>query len=348
MAARAAWGVAATVALSVVIACGGEDDGGVAKGKGSGGSGGSAAGAGTGGTAASGGSAAGAGTGGGISLGGASGGGGSGADSGCTKTDFLFVVDSSVSMQNEQAALTAAFPKFISSIQSATKIKSYHIMVVDTDAETRCTAAACAGTPHSTCNNYACNNVYKGCDATMGAGVIQPTGQASSNQVCPIADGKRYMTETQPNLSTTFSCVATLGLAGHQSERPMEAMVAAVSQPLNGAGGCNEGFLRNDAILVVTFISDDPNKEDAGTAQQWYDAVVAAKGGKPESVVVLGLIPDGAAATPAKQLHWHEFIALWGKRGLKGDVASTDYAPFFDGAIAIIDETCNNFVPPPR
>jgi hypothetical protein len=128
----------------------------------------------------------------------------------------------------------------------------------------------------------------------------------------------------------------------------MEAMVAAVSPTMNDTGGCNEGFLRKDAILVVTFISDDTNKEDTGTAQSWYDAVVAAKGGKPESVAMLGLIPDGAAANPAKQLHWHDFITLWNKRGLKGDVASADYAPFFDAAIAVIDETCNNFTPPPR
>ena len=249
-------------------------------------------------------------------------------------------------MGQEQTALTAAFPKFISSITNATNIKQFHILVTDTDAETRCTASACAGTPHSTCNNYACNHVYKGCDATRGAGVIQPTGQGSSNTICPIANGLRWMDETQPNLSDTFSCVATLGLAGHPSERPIESMVAAVSPTLEGPGGCNEGFLRDDAILVVTFISDDPNKEDQGTPKEWYDAMVTAKGGNAESIVMLGLIPDGAAATPAKQLHWHQFIELFGKRGIKGDVEAADYAPFFDNAIAIIDETCDNFVPP--
>ncbi len=325
------------------VACGSDDGEGVAGPQF--GTGGAAAASGNGGSGA--GSAATGGNAGGIQIGGAGGGSG-GGQTGCTKTDFLFVVDSSISMQNEQAALTAAFPKFISSIQSATKISDYHIMVVDTDAETRCTKSACSGSPHKTCNNYACNNVYSGCDKQRGAGVIQPTGQGSSNQVCPIDGGIRYMTESQTNLSATFSCVATLGLAGHPSERPMEAMVAAVSPAMNDTGGCNAGFLRKDAILVVTFISDDPNKEDTGNAQQWYDAVVAAKDGKPESVVMLGLIPDGASPNPTKQLHWHDFIKLWAARGLKGDVTSTDYSPFFDSAIAIIDETCNNFVPPPR
>jgi hypothetical protein len=340
---RAIWSFAALLALA---ACSSSDDGGVA-GNGatsSGGSGTGATGA-TGGSGGGGGSAASGATGG-LQVDGGSGTGGSAAQTGCTKTDFLFVVDSSVSMQQEQAALTAAFPKFIAAIQSATAIADFHIMVVDTDAETRCTATACAGTPHTTCNAYACANVYSGCDATRGAGVIQPTGQASSNQICPIDGGKRYMDSQQTNLSDTFSCVATLGLAGHPSERPMESMVAAVSPALLAPGGCNEGFLRKDALLVVTFISDDPNKEDTGTPQEWYDAMVLAKGGNPEAIVMLGLIPDGAAPIPAKQLHWHEFLALWGTRGIKGDVASADYAPFFDTAIATIDETCDKFVPP--
>jgi hypothetical protein len=327
-------------ALAGLGACsGGDEESGVASG-GSGGAGGS--GGTIGGSTGSGGS---------VQIdGGGSGGssGSSGSSSGCTKTDFLFVIDSSISMQNEQAALTAAFPKFIEAITTATTIDDFHIMIVDTDAETRCTASACAGTPHQTCNAYACDNVYGGCDATRGAGVIQPTGQASSNTICPIASGKRYMDNTQPELSATFQCVATLGLAGNPSERPMEAMVAAVSSELNGPGGCNEGFLRDDAILVVTFISDDLNKEDTGTPEEWYDAVVSAKGGNPESVVMLGLIPEGDSASPTQQLHWHDFIALWGTRGMKGTVSAADYAPFFDAAIATIDDTCNNFVPPPQ
>lgn len=36
------------------------------------------------------------------------------------------------------------------------------------DAETRCTAKACAGTPHETCDAYACANVHEGCDARGG------------------------------------------------------------------------------------------------------------------------------------------------------------------------------------
>ena len=64
-------------------------------------------------------------------------------------------------------------------------------------------------------------------------------------------------------------------------------------------GACDAGFLRDDAILVVTFISDDilmPGVDDdastVGSPQQWYDAVVAAKNGRPDDVVMLGIVYD--------------------------------------------------------
>ena len=68
-----------------------------------------------------------------------------GGSSGCDKVDFLFVVDNSVSMSDQQAALVASFPDFINTIQSTLSATSdYHVMVVDTDAETRCSPAGCA------------------------------------------------------------------------------------------------------------------------------------------------------------------------------------------------------------
>ena len=41
-----------------------------------------------------------------------------GASPGCAKVDFLFVIDNSVSMKDEQDALIASFPGFIDSIKA--------------------------------------------------------------------------------------------------------------------------------------------------------------------------------------------------------------------------------------
>jgi hypothetical protein len=274
--------------------------------------------------------------------------------SGCEKVDFLFVVDNSVSMQDQQAALVASFPGFLAAIQTTLSAKSdYHIMVVDTDAWGRCnTANPWTGIDpgSTTCNSYIKTTVFEECDRVIGAGVVHPAGQYASNKPCAFASGKRYLAEGDADLAGTFGCAALVGVAGHSSERPMDAMVAAVSAGLNASGGCNHGFLREDAILVVTFISDDPNYEDAGTAADWYQAVLAAKAGNAKAVVVLGLTPNFPGCQngkgPPKGAHWSEFIALWADHGLEASVCNADYTPFFAEAVAIIDDACDEFEPP--
>ncbi len=264
----------------------------------------------------------------------------------CSQIDFIFAIDNSVSMEGEQAALNAAFPQFIDTIMSEVTTTDYHIMVVDTDAETRCTPEACSGNPHETCNNYACmTDQFVPCDNIRGAGVLHPAGDLASNTKCEPFGGKRYIIEGEPSMVDTFVCMATVGTAGHPSERPMDALVEAVSEPLNMAGGCNEGFLRDDAILVLTFISDDPNVEDQNSAMEAYEAIIAAKGGDLDRTVVLGLIIGQDVGCPASNKpnagnHWIEFINMFGERGIAGPVCSDDYNTFFLDAVATIADTC--------
>ncbi len=282
------------------------------------------------------------------------------ADQGCKKVDFLFVIDNSASMEDNQKALIASFPGFIASIKDTLSASSdYHIMVVDTDDDGRCKKPCDVNSTDykdfcAVVKPNACNAKLDVCDTTRGAGVVHPVGLYSSNVACPITGGSRYMLPEEPDLPGTFACVATVGTAGNPSERPMNGMTEALTPAINGPGGCNEGFLRDDAILVILFISDDPNFEDEDKPQDWYDAVLASKKGNKDAIVVAGLIPeDGIACTgkpvPADQIngaHWAEFITLWGDHGLRGSICEMDYAPFFMQAVGIIDEACDNFQPP--
>lgn len=345
---------AAFFGLCASLFAGCSSDSGTAEGKpGSGGS--SASGGSSSGGSSAGGSSANSGSGGiAIDGGGGSAADGGGGDTGCQKIDFLFVVDNSVSMEGEQALLVASFPGFISAIENTVKAGSnYHILVTDTDEWGRCnTANPWTGmNPGSTtCNAYIQSTVFEECDRTRGAGVVHPAGEHASNQICPFPAGRRYLQEGDANISSTFACAAQVGVAGHPSERPMDSMVAALSPAMNGPGGCNEGFLRDDAVLVITFISDDPNYEDTGDAQTWYDAVVQAKKGNPDSVVVVGLTPAfsgcGGNGTP-KGAHWAEFVAKF-KYSLHASVCSADYATVFGDAIQLIDDSCDQYVPPPQ
>src|SRR5690606_34159779 len=112
---------------------------------------------------------------------------------------------------------------------------------------------------------------------------------------CNLEGGRRYMLDSQPNVDQTFECIANVGTYGSGDERPMQAAIAACSEAQNGPGGCDEGFLRDDAILVLTIIPDEEDDGGGGSPgdpQAWYDAVVAAKHGDPKAVVVLGLVGD--------------------------------------------------------
>jgi hypothetical protein len=291
--------------------------------------------------------------GGGLSVG-AGGGGGGSTESGCEKIDFVFIVDNSVSMEGEQAQLVAAFPGFIAAIEATVNAGSdYQVMVVDTDEWGRCnTANPWTGTdPDSdTCNAYIAATVFEECDRTLGAGVVHPAGEYTDNTPCAFPAGRRYLKSSDADVATTFACAAKVGVAGHSSERPMDALVAAVSPDINGAAGCNEGFLRDDALLVVTFISDDPNYEDAGDPQSWFDAIVQAKHGEEKSIAMVGFTPAfpecmGSNGT-TKGAHWAEFVAKFTYQ-LHAPVCGADYVDVFTQAVTLVDESCDEFVPPP-
>jgi hypothetical protein len=280
-------------------------------------------------------------------------------DDGCRKVDFLFVIDSSVSMGDQQVALIASFPSFMATLDEMLPEQTdYRIIVVDTDSVSRCTPETCAAASNAQVidlciddgrGSHACTGMFTACDTVMGAGVVHPSGEGSSNGVC-FNDPQRWIEGDDPMRDDKFACAAQLGLAGAGQERPMDAMVAALSVQNNGMGGCNQGFLRDDAVLVVTFISDDPKYEDAGVPMDWYNSVVGSKLGDPEAAVVLGLIPQPPDCqqdmVEISGAHWQEFVQLFGANGLFGSVCSPEYGSFFAQAVGIIATACENYEPP--
>jgi hypothetical protein len=295
-------------------------------------------------------------------------------DTGCKKIDLLFIVDNSPSMQDEQENLSRSFPDFIRVIKSVLGNSDYQIMVVDTDGggtfaapatlndiiagnwtcdpQPSCCNDLCVlasnpvvGLLISSCSGTPCEEVFGGdddpCEGTLGAG----RRLDSRGESCGVAGTRRYMLANQPNLTTTFSCTADVGTAGKNRPQPMAAMVAVLSSPIhNRPGGCNEGFLRDDALLVITFITDrDDVASPGGGPEMWSETVAQAKGGA-ENVVVLGLVGDETcpSAEPAPRLR--EFVELF-PFGSLGSVCAEDYTPFFEGAVTGIDTSCREFRP---
>lgn len=272
---------------------------------------------------------------------------------GCKKIDFLFVVDNSGSMEDEQISLANSFDGFITSIQTTVKANDYHIMVIDTDAGSSFVQEClviCGFPGIMKCEGYPCDMlpVPMGCDANLGSGLLQnPQGDP-----CGIVGDQRYMTAGQPNLSATFECLAKVGTNGDGSERPMEAMINSVDA-LNDPGDCNDGFLRDDALLVITFITDEEDDEESnGIPAGWNAAIVAAKKGAEQNIVVLGLIGDNDQPNPVcteglaeASPRLREFAESF-TFGSWAPICNLDYAPFFDQAVSKIDTACQQFEPP--
>ena len=252
---------------------------------------------------------------------------------GCRKVDLLFVIDNSLSMAAEQDNLIQSFPGFITGIQTQLEdADSYHVGVVTTDA-------------------YANNEG----DCHALGGLVTDTKESCG----PFASGGRYMSEAD-DLTTAFACAAYVGLAGDNDEQPVAAAQAAISEALAGPGACNEGFFRDDALLVVTLITDEEDDNagkgagSPGDPPQWFEALVARKSGIETHLVVLAVVggapgnmcppyspPTGAEESP-------RLVELAGMftYGSVGDVCADSYDGFFQAAIAAIDTACDNFTPP--
>ncbi|MCX4239930.1 hypothetical protein [Paraliomyxa miuraensis] len=273
---------------------------------------------------------------------------------GCEKVDFLFVIDNSGSMGDNQDSLIASFPGFIQSIQNTlTEAQDYHIMVVDTDAQwggacpVLCPAFGfCPEIP-----TYPCGVTPEACDTTLGAGVVHTMASDAPNVPCNFTTGGRYMDSTEPDLISAFQCSAKVGSDGDGSERPMGAMVGALSEDLAQPGACNEGFVREDAILVVTIITDEEDDDSNGLPAGWFANVTASKLGDATAIVMLGLINDTDAAAPVcpaesqDPAKIREFVDMF-PNSIRGSVCAASYNQFFQQAVDLIDTTCDEFIPP--
>ncbi len=242
-------------------------------------------------------------------------------DYSCGKVDFLFVIDNSGSMGDEQATLVANFPAFIDGIQATLEnVDTIHLGVTTTD-------------------DYSSN--IAGCQ-TLSSLVVQ-----TNSGVCgPYDEGANYMTEMD-NLDVAFSCAALVGTNGSASERAMGAAVGAVTGVNGGPGQCNFGFMREDALLVIVIITDESDTNSPGNPMTWYNDIVAAKAGIPENVVVVSIIntPMGVCGFDLA-FGIADFTAMFGMNGFMADICVPDFAPIFEEAIGIIDIACDNYIPP--
>ena len=262
----------------------------------------------------------------------------------CRKIDFLFVIDNSLSMEREQSSLTRSFPRFMSVIARELRAADFHVMVVDTDALGPGEAVAAETHAPSTPDEI--------CDVTLGGG----RRSTRTGTDCELPLGERFIAADQPDLASAFACVGQVGTAGSSYEQPVGALLEATSAALAAPGACNRSFLRDDAVLVVTLVTDEDDAVTTGQPAAWRETLLRAKRGDESALVLLGLVsdrnrpqalPGGPCATldAAGAPRLQSFVSSF-RFGSLGAVCAADYTPFFEQAVSVIGDACHEFVPP--
>lgn len=154
------------------------------------------------------------------------------------KVDILFMIDDSPSMAPKQKALLGSFPELVTRIQALATDgvpASFHIGVVDSDLG--------AG-PY-----------------TLNQGQCHPGGDGGKLRTCATLPGISYIDYDSASgasnlgtvdVATAFTCLASVGEAGCGFEHQLESVYRALTTP-----SLNPGFLRDDALLVVVWLTDE-------------------------------------------------------------------------------------------
>jgi hypothetical protein len=279
----------------------------------------------------------------------------------CTEVDFVFVIDNSPSMLDEQQFLVQGVPGFVNALSNAIPgLESLRVGVVDTDSYP---GLGTSETPLEGCDPEGETDCGS-CDYQLGAFLRRPQSASDPTLDCNFSTGLSYMDGRAESFASEFGCAALVGAVGNPIEQQGGAMVAAMSEERLGAGGCNEGFVRDSALLVFLVISDEEDSYDSPPAPQggsmgepydWYEAVVAAKQGRDANVVALGLLGGSPKFDDCADLSQGvdgaeqssrlvEFVDSF-PTSFVGSVCSDGYGDFLQAALDKVSEGCANFIP---
>lgn len=279
----------------------------------------------------------------------------------CNNVDFVFVVDNSPSMLDEQQLLAQGVPGFVSAMQNALpSVESLRVGVIDTDSYP---GLGTLENPLDGCDPETVDDCGS-CDYTLGAFLGKPESAIDPTTSCDFSTGASYMDGTSEAFANEFGCAALVGAVGNPIEQQAGALVAAVSEDLNAEGSCNESFVRDDALLVFLVISDEednyalppaPQGGSMGEPADWFDAVVAAKNGRETNVVALGLLGGSPKFSDCADLSQGVDGAEQSSRlvdfverfptNFVGSVCSNGYGDFFQSALVAVSEGCELFIP---
>ena len=282
------------------------------------------------------------------------------------KIDLLFVLDRADTMVDEYPTLMASLPLFFETIQDEWDDFDVHIMNAPVhgkvwgmwECEAQCAENNGAGCEPLGPADYPCwayeEQNLNACDQTFGAGVTFPAAFFASNKRCELHGGNRYIVGDDPNLEESFECITNVGVSTINGSAPAQAMYTALSPELLAPDACNEGFLRDDAMLVIVIVTDTYETISQGEPEDWAATILELKGGDQDAIAVVLLNPDGfdvdnpvcdgPGDIDAFETPLVDFLELF-DNGIRGSICEPSFAPFFDEAAQLVVETCKIYTP---
>jgi len=122
------------------------------------------------------------------------------------------------------------------------------------------------------------------------------------------------MDRNTPSLQTEFTTQVNLGTSGSYDEQGLLTGALAVSSPLADPSGPNAGFVRDDALLAVIYLSDEED-HSPGAVSDHVNTLLAVKGYRSDQLVtyaIAGDVPGGCSQAESADRYLAATLALNG------------------------------------
>ncbi len=263
----------------------------------------------------------------------------------CDQIDLLFVIDDSDSMSQEQANLAANFPGFVQVLEGfrtpAGAPIDYRLGVTTTGRDLRLVPPPPLPPIGA--------RTQEGLD---GALAYQPS--------CGM--NRRWIERGDPNVTSTFACVANVGTDGPTVEMPLLMGAWAFTERMTD--GTNTGFRRPDALLALVVLTDendcsqtgaDVPATDVGLCNESRPEVVsptqiaatfdAVAGGRERWAVaaIAGPGPgvcESSFGRAAEATRVKTFVELAGDNGVFSSICAGDLSSGLAAALATFEDAC--------
>ncbi|MCX4239276.1 vWA domain-containing protein [Paraliomyxa miuraensis] len=173
--------------------------------------------------------------------------------------DILFVVDNSGSMGGDQATLVQSFASFVEVLEGQQVGANYRIGVTTTAGDGVLKATSCL----SRLNDFIFHGVFGDVDERQ-RGCLDHCAIEDIPLPNPWVEKSDGQTNLPPGvgMAQALQCVGPPGINGPGFERPLESMRAALLDDPSG-------FIRNDALLAVIFVTDEADCSTDDDSEFW-------------------------------------------------------------------------------